>query len=98
MTWDENNDDLVGANRDYAFPPLHAEDDDGSWVTAFTVTVPFKVNGQRLRQLIDGLKEWVEAEGLDDYIDPDQITYTAMHRSKAHLPVKENNDGEPQGA
>lgn len=90
MTWDENNDDLVVANRDYAFPPLHAEDDDGTRATEFQIVVPYHVNPQRWGQLIDSLHAWADRQGLTDYIDPNQIEVSTL------LVDKEESHGEEE--
>lgn len=66
--------DLISANRDYAFPPLQAEDDDGSWDTEFKIIVPFAVNQERWKRLGDSLLDWARVQGLSDFLDPETIT------------------------
>lgn len=79
MTWGPRELGGVDANRDYAFPPLHAEHDPGNIETVFKVIVPFKVNGERFTALIESLKRWAEQQGLEDFIEPDQLTYEVGH-------------------
>ena len=80
----------VAANRDYAFPPLHAEDDDGTRATEFRIVVPYHVNPQRWGQLIDSLHAWADRQGLTDYIDPNQIEVSTL------LVDKEESHGEEE--
>lgn len=70
------------ANRDFVFPPLQAEDDNGSMNTEFSVMVPFKVTPGRWGVLMDSLKHWAEEQGLADFVDPEQITVVVMHLPK----------------
>lgn len=80
MTWGPDELGDVRANRDLAFPPLHADHDPGNVQTLFQVMVPFMVNRERFDQLMAGLRHFVEREGLADYIDPAQVGYVIMHR------------------
>jgi hypothetical protein len=74
--------DEVQANRDFVFPPLQAEDDDGSLDTEFSVTVPFKVSPQRWGALSTSLRQWADDQGLLDFIDQDQIGVVAVYLPK----------------
>jgi hypothetical protein len=97
VTWGSDELGDVAANRDVAFPPLHAEHDNGAWDTVFTIRVPYLVNGARYRGLIAGLERWADDQGLTDFLpEGDSLSYTARPATK----IKEDDDpdGDPSQA
>ena len=77
MIWSDDLGD-VAANRDAAFPPLHAEDDDGTLATVLSVRVPYKINPARRRQLSDALIEWAQDQGLADFLSEDMVVVSSV--------------------
>lgn len=77
MSWQGDLGD-VAANRDAAFPPLHADDDDGTLNTVLSVRVPYKINPARQRQLLDSLMKWADGQGLTDYLSEDQVLLSSV--------------------
>lgn len=88
MTWRHELLGDVAANRDAAFPPLHAEDDNGAWDTVLLVRVPYLVNSHRYQDLLDSLRRWAEDQGLADFLSEDEtgIGYGIRPETK----IKEN--------
>lgn len=77
MSWIDRLGD-VAANRDHVFPPLHAEDDDGTLNTVLSIRVPYKINPARRRQLTDSLMRWAQDQGLMDWLPEDVVLVSSV--------------------